>query len=404
MPRLTDWCAVYLPSPDKRLVPVTVVHQDPQMVAFLQQFIERHPVYIGEDNNIGRVFLTGTPELIPVITDEMYDLLPQPQAWKDDVRRLQLRSVITVPMQARGRIVGVLGMARTRVEQAYTQDDVLFAVEVARRAGYAVENAQLYGQAQQQVAERARAQQALDDANSRLEDRVLERTRELEEVNADLEAFAYSASHDLRTPMRHIISFAELLSRRLDEHDSRSHAMLGQIQQAAGRMNATIDGLLNLSRGSRAALDKSQVNLTVLVQETIQSLTLPTSGRSVEWRLSALPTVEGDPALLRLVIQNLLDNALKYTRRQEQTVIEVRSRPQEGEHIITVQDNGVGFDPQYAHKLFGAFQRLHRPGEFEGSGIGLANVRRILSRHGGRVWAESRPGEGASFSFSLPAT
>ncbi|AWN22503.1 hypothetical protein DKM44_04005 [Deinococcus irradiatisoli] len=402
VPRLTDWCAIYLPSADNLLVPVTVVHQDPQMVAFLQAFIERNPVQIDEDNGTGRVFLTGVPELVPTITDEMYDVLPQPQEWKDDVRRLQLRSVITVPMQAGGRSVGVLGMARTRLEQAYTESDLAFALEVARRAGSAVENAQLYGQAQQEVAERARAQAALDAANSHLEERVLERTRELEEVNADLEAFAYSASHDLRTPMRHIISFSELLSRRLGPDDERSHTMLAQIQQAAGRMNATIDGLLDLSRGSRLQMNKAQVNLDALLQETVQSLIFVTAGRDIEWRFAPLPTVEGDRALLRLVLQNLLDNALKYTRRQARPVIEVSSRRQGDEQIVTVKDNGVGFDPQYAHKLFGAFQRLHHPGDFEGTGIGLANVRRIVSRHGGRVWAESGPDAGASFSFSLP--
>ena len=414
VPRLTDWCVIYLPD-GERLLPVTVVHQDAGMVDFLRRFIERNPLYLSNQTGAGRVYSTGIPEVVPVITDEMYDAIEQTPEWKEDVRRLNLRSVISVPMYGRGRVVGVLGMARTSLERRYRQEDVTFALEVARRAGYAVENAHLYGQAQQEIAERKRAQQALDSANVLLEERVRERTRELEEVNGELEAFSYSASHDLRTPMRHIISFSEMLARRMNApdasitaaagtgQDDRSRMLLGQIQQAAARMNATLDGLLKLSRTSRVPLERTAVDLNLLVGEAIRDLAPDVQDRQIEWQIGPLPEVQGDQALLQLVIQNLLDNAVKYSQPRKHTVVSVFASEQHGAHHITVRDNGVGFDPRYAHKLFVAFQRLHHPGEFDGTGIGLANVRRIVSRHDGQIWAESVLGQGASFTFTLPS-
>lgn len=402
VPRLTDWCVIHLPGPEGRLSPVTVVHQDPAMVSFLRQFTERYPSFVDDDSSVARVFRSGQAEVVPEITDAMYDVIPMPEVWKDDVRRLQLRSVITVPMLAGGVVVGVLGMARTSLERAYTQGDLAFAQEVAARAGNAVEHAQLYQQLQRELAQRERAQQALDAANAHLEERVQERTRELAEVNEELRAFTYSASHDLRTPARHISSFAEILERRWDSTDERSREALEQIQQAARRMHAIIDGLLSLSRSSQLALKPVPVALGALVQGAIGALALETQGRSVEWRVSALPDVSGDAGLLALAVQNLLSNAVKYTQREPHAVIEVFAERRGNELIVSVRDNGVGFDPAYAHKLFQPFQRLHHPAEFEGTGIGLATARRIISRHGGRLWAQSTLDRGATFSFSLP--
>ncbi|MFB9993149.1 ATP-binding protein [Deinococcus oregonensis] len=402
VPRLADWCAIYLPTPDGLLDPVTVVHQDSAMVDLLRQFISRNPVQIASDNGTARVFVTGVPELVPVVTDEMYDAIPQSEDWKAEVRRLQLRSVITVPMRSRGRVVGVLGMARTSLERVYGPADLTFALEVAGRSGAAVENASLYGQAQQELLMRTQAQQELDAALLLLEERVKERTHELEQVNGELEAFAYSASHDLRTPIRHITSFAQLLNRHLQASDPRASRLLEQIQQAATRLTATVDGILSLSRSSRLSLQPEAVDLNVVARDVVRGLYATHPDRAIDWQLSPLPVVQGDAALLQLALQNLLDNAVKYTRLQPEAVIQVSAQQRTDEDIITVRDNGVGFDAEYGHKLFEAFQRLHHPADFEGTGIGLANVRRIVGRHGGRVWAESLPGQGACFSLSLP--
>ncbi|MBZ9713627.1 hypothetical protein K7W41_10115 [Deinococcus multiflagellatus] len=234
----------------------------------------------------------------------------------------------------------------------------------------------------------------------------LERSNEaLQAANEELEAFAYSVSHDLRAPVRHIAGFADLLSRALDD-DTRAQPKVARalqvIADAAAQMNALIDAMLNLSRAGRQELRLSEVALDPLVRSVLTELQPEVQGREVRFEVGPLPTVYADPALLRQVLANLLGNAVKYTARCEHAHIEVWAQSTPRTWTISVRDNGVGFDPRYAHKLFGVFQRLHRAEDFGGSGVGLANVRRILQRHGGSWAAEGRPGEGATFSFTLP--
>ena len=404
VPRLTDWCAIYLPSPDRReLLPVTVVHQDEAMVGFLRRFIERNPVELTQENGSGRVFLTGTPELVPIITDEMYDSIPQSDAWKDDVRRLQLRSVITVPMHANGQVVGVLGLARTSLDQLYGQEDVTFALEVAGRAGYAVENARLYRQAQQEIGQRQSAQQELNRVNISLEERVQERTRDLNEVNRELEAFTYSASHDLRTPVRHVMSFADLARQALDHSQPEKVSRhLEVIRQSALRMNALIDGMLKLSQMGTQAFNLQVVDAQLLVRQAQQDVLLDFPDRRVSWELGQLPQLWGDPSMLQQVMTNLISNAVKYSGVREVSDVKVWAEERERDWLISVRDNGIGFDPTYAGKLFGVFQRLHSQQQVAGVGVGLATVRRIVLRHQGHVFADGAEGVGATFSFSLP--
>ena len=225
----------------------------------------------------------------------------------------------------------------------------------------------------------------------------------LERVNRELAAFSYSVSHDLRAPFRHIVGFAELLreteAERFTPRGRRYVATIVEAAETAGRL---VDALLNFSQMGRTALVQVEFDPGLLIAEARQMLTLDQVGRAVEWRIGPLPMVRADPAMLRQVFQNLLSNALKYTRRQPQAVIEVGCETTADEFVFHVRDNGAGFDMAYAHKLFGVFQRLHRAEEFEGIGIGLANVQRIVERHGGRIWPEARPGEGATFWFTLP--
>ena len=244
----------------------------------------------------------------------------------------------------------------------------------------------------------------LQKLNEELELRVVERTSELAEANRELESFSYSVSHDLRAPLRHIMGFAQLLERRAaPQLDEVSRGHLKTISTAAQEGGKLVDDLLAFSRMGRAEMTLISVNLAELVEETRRELAGECSGRSIVWELRELPTITGDPALLRLVMRNLLANAVKYTRPRAEAAIQVGARIEGDEIHVWVQDNGVGFDMKYVDKLFGVFQRLHTPEEFEGTGIGLANVRRIVNRHGGRVWAEGRVGEGASFHFTLPA-
>jgi PAS domain S-box-containing protein len=254
------------------------------------------------------------------------------------------------------------------------------------------------------IQERKDAEDALRRLNAQLEAQVAARTRELQQVNGELEAFCYSVSHDLRAPLRHAAGFAQLLTRHAAGGlDARGRDYVAKILDAADRMGRLIEDLLSLSRTGRAPLQKRAVDLGAVVREARQEVAGEAEGRDVAWEIPPLPRVSADPALLRLALVNLLSNALKYTRGRTPARVEVSAREADGEVVVTVRDNGVGFDMQYADKLFGVFQRLHSSDEFEGTGVGLANVRQIVRRHGGRTWAHGVPGQGASFHFSLPA-
>lgn len=244
---------------------------------------------------------------------------------------------------------------------------------------------------------------SLKEAHDRLEEKVRERTAELELANKELESFSYSVSHDLRAPLRHLAGFVELLNKRTREGlDEKSRHYLEVISSASSQMGKLIDELLAFSRAGRVEIKWEKVNSDALVKEAISSLMAEVKGRDIQWKIGELPSVSGDPTLLRQVWINLISNAVKFTRPRERAVIEITATQEGADLVFRIKDNGVGFDMKYKDKLFGIFQRLHSPEEFEGTGIGLANVQRVIHRHGGRVWAESVLGEGASFYFSLP--
>ncbi len=251
------------------------------------------------------------------------------------------------------------------------------------------------------------SEERIRQTNATLEQRVRERTAQLEAVNRELEAFTYSVSHDLRAPLRHIDGFAHLLIRsagtRLDEQGRRQ---LDTISASARQMGRLIDDLLAFSRIGRSPLRLEPVELQPLISAVIADGNYQQPGRPILWAVGPLPPVHADAAMLRQVWFNLVDNAVKYSGKNPHPRISIACRADAAarELIFSITDNGVGFDPRYVDKLFGVFQRLHGSTEFEGTGIGLANVRRIIARHGGRTWAESRVGEGATFYFSLPAT
>jgi len=246
-------------------------------------------------------------------------------------------------------------------------------------------------------------QAQLQEASVSLERQVVA----LEAANKELEAFSYSVSHDLRAPLRHVDGFSELLQKQASAAlDDKSLHYLSTIKESANQMGTLIDDLLVFSKIGRAEMLFTTVNLDQLVQEVLQEIKRDTEGRRIAWTIGPLRTVRGDRSMLRQVLVNLIGNAVKYTRQLEEARIEIGTatdaQENEDEIVVFIRDNGVGFDMQYVHKLFSVFQRLHSTSEFEGTGVGLANVRRIIHRHGGRTWAQGSVDVGATFYFSLP--
>lgn len=243
----------------------------------------------------------------------------------------------------------------------------------------------------------------LEQLNASLEIKVKERTALLEAANKELEAFSYSVSHDLRSPLRHINGYVDLLNQRYRAGlDDKARHYLDSVSEASKQMGTLIDDLLKFSRAGRKELSSTELDFNTIILEVLEEMKPVLKERKINWDIQDLPKVNGDYSLMKLVWTNLIDNAVKYSRNQQEARISIVYKQEANDLIFCITDNGVGFDMKHAQKLFGVFQRLHSQDEFEGTGIGLANVQRIIYKHSGKVWAEAEPGKGARFYFSLP--
>lgn len=310
------------------------------------------------------------------------DIYADPRIPVDAYRPTFVRSLVMVPIRAADPI-GAIGNYWAE-RHAASADEMALLQALASTTAVALENVRICAE---------------------LERRVQERTRELALANEELESFSTSVSHDLRAPLRHISGYCGMLASHVGAGlDESGRRYLGHIDEAAQRMRQLIDDLLDFSRAARGAVREREVDLTSLVRDVQATFAADTVARALTWELAPLPTVRGDASLLRVVFANLLGNAVKYTRPSAAPRITVApvAPAHPGEVVVCVRDNGAGFDMRSAHKLFSVFSRLHGEEEFEGTGVGLATVRRIVVRHGGRVWAEGQPGAGAAFFVGLP--
>jgi signal transduction histidine kinase len=303
------------------------------------------------------------------------DRVPQ-----DAYRPTFVKSLAMVPIRTANPI-GAIGNYWAHHHVA-TADELALLEALANTTAVAMENVQVYAE---------------------LEERVAARTRELAVANKELEAFSYSVSHDLRAPLRAVNGYCRIFIEDFGaETPAEGLQVLGKAMAGAERMGALIEDLLEFSRLSRQPLDASSVSLNGLAQRALDAQHLATSGRNIETTLAELGNCEGDASLLEQVFVNLITNACKFTRGRDPARIEIGAEQRNGERVLFVRDNGAGFDMKFAGKLFGVFQRMHTPQEFEGTGVGLSIVQRVIERHGGRIWAEAEVGRGATFYFTLP--
>ncbi len=388
VPSIADWCAVDMIEKDEILQRAAFIHKDPGKTGLGHKMGSLSALTSEPHGGKGDWLRSGKSRLISRVTEPMLASASLKARQLAALREMGLSALMMVPMIARGRQIGAITFALAEPDSSYDEQSMTVAEEFVRGAALTLDNIRLYQESQK--------------LNAELERRVAERTGQLEMANQELEAFSYSISHDLRAPLRAIAGFSRLL---LDEYTPRFDAEGGRlmniVRDSALRMGQLIDDLLAFSRVGRRQLNRSKIDMTQLAASVYEEQRLTDPERNVQVSIHPLPPMRGDAPLIRQVFVNLISNALKFTDRGNHAVIEIGSKVETDETVYYVKDNGVGFDMHYQERLFGVFQRLHTAEEFEGTGVGLAIVKRIVTRHGGRVWAEAKPKEGATFYFSF---
>lgn len=387
-PEIADWCAIDEVDEDGKIRRIVVAHTNPEKIKYAFELMEKFPPDIRAPRGIYQVIRTRKSELYSIISDELIESIAQDQEHLNLLHKLGLKSAIIVPLISRSKFYGVLTLVLSDSGRLFDERDLEFANELARRAALAIENAKLYKEMQ--------------DINAELERRVAQRTTELEAINKELEAFSYSVSHDLRAPLRSIDGFSNKILKDYNNlFDDRGKDYFNRVMNASRHMGHLIDDLIKLARISRIDMNMEEINLSGMAGSIISELKESNPERKASINIQDKMILTGDRNLMHIALNNLLGNAWKYTKNKAETEIEFATIQKDGQTVYFIRDNGAGFDMRYVDKLFGAFQRLHSLSEFEGTGIGLATVQRIVRRHKGTIWAESEVDKGATFFFTL---
>jgi PAS domain S-box-containing protein len=388
VPFISDWCAIDLIDKENKLKRVAIVHSDADKYEYDSQLQKMFNDDNLEFSEVCEVIRKGKSKIFRNISIENF----QEKYFNKDLyqilKSLGFSSLIVVPLKSRDKIFGAITFGMRESNRNYDEDDLAFIEEFASIATLAIDNVMLYKDSQLM--------------NIELENRVKSRTEQLEAANNELETFSYSVSHDLKAPLRAIEGFSKIL---LEEHagslDEEAKRIFNIVISNTSRMSQLIEDLLEFSKITRVRMNKIRIDMRKLVENVFNELKNLENDRQINLELCNLLTADVDPSLMRQVWINLLGNAIKFTRPRAKALIEIGLDVVNGINVYFIKDNGVGFDMKYSQNLFGVFQRLHRYNDFEGTGVGLALVERIIKRHGGRIWAEAKINEGASFYFTL---
>jgi signal transduction histidine kinase len=387
-PSFADWCTFDEFDGRGVMKRIVAVHTDPGKEDLVNQLAKINPAdALTREGGYG-VLSSKQPKLFTDITDEVLKSMVRNNDHYRLLKQLAIKSSILVPLIIREEIFGIMSLVCSDSNRRFSEEDYIFGIELGRRVTLAVENTIIYREMQK--------------SNIDLEDRVAKRTLELEAINKELEAFSYSVSHDLRAPLRSIDGFSNKILKDYGAlFDDKAQDYFNRVMNASRHMGHLIDDLLKLARISRMELHPEEIDLSEMAKGIITELQETNPERKTDISIQENLKAMGDKSLVQVVLQNIFDNAWKYSRNAPVTKIEFGSLLQDNRTVYFIRDNGVGFDMKYVDKLFGAFQRLHSVAEFEGTGIGLATVNRIIRRHHGTIWAESEINKGTTFFFTL---
>lgn len=386
-PYFADWCSIDEVE-NGTIRRIAASHVDPDKIELIYDMVQKYPPDLHSPNGIYEVMRNQKPKLHHRIREEFLSTYARGPEHLRLLNEVGTQSAIIVPLNSRDKIYGVMTLVLSDSGRHFVEKDLEFAEELARRTTLAIENAMIYNE--------------MENNNAELEKRVAQRTMELQLINKELEAFSYSVSHDLRAPLRSIDGFSNKILKDYGElFDEQGKDYFTRVKNASQQMGHLIDDLLKLARISRIEMNMQKIDLSAIARSITDGLIESNPEREVSVHIEQEMTAMGDANLIRIALQNLLDNAWKYSKNQPSTTIEFGTIKKDEQITFFIRDNGVGFDMKYADKLFGAFQRLHSQTEFEGTGIGLATVQRIIRRHKGTIWAESEVNKGTTFFFTL---